>query len=41
MTVLSQAKDVDLKKLLLRIRDNEIYHTGVFSDLLKREEQRG
>ncbi len=31
--------DPDLKRLLLRIRDNEIYHIGVFSDLLKEEEQ--
>ncbi len=28
-------EDPDLKKLLLRIRDHEIYHTEVFSDLLK------
>jgi bacterioferritin len=31
-------KDPDLKKLLFRIRDHEIYHTEVFSDLLKEEE---
>ncbi len=31
-------KDPDMKKLLLRIRDHEIYHTDVFSDLLKEEE---
>ena len=31
-------KDPDLKKLLFRIRDHEIYHTDVFSDLLKEEE---
>ncbi len=30
-------KDPDLKKLLLRIRDHEIYHTKVFTDLLKDE----
>lgn len=29
--------DPDLKKLLLRIRDNEIYHIDVFNDLLKEE----
>lgn len=28
----------DLKKLLLRIRDHEVYHTEIFSDLLKEEE---
>ncbi|MFC1915710.1 ferritin-like domain-containing protein [Chloroflexota bacterium] len=33
-----EAKDADLKKLLLRIRDNEIYHIDVFNDLLKEEE---
>jgi bacterioferritin len=31
--------DPELKKLLLRIRDHEIYHTEVFSDLLKEEEK--
>jgi bacterioferritin len=31
-------EDPDLKKLLLRIRDNEIYHVGVFSDLLEEEQ---
>jgi bacterioferritin len=30
-------KDPDLKKLLLRIRDHEIYHTKVFTDLLEEE----
>jgi len=35
-----EVKEADLKKLLLRIRDNEIYHVGVFSDLLE-EEQKG
>ena len=30
-------KDPGLKKLLLRIRDHEIYHTKVFTDLLKEE----
>ncbi len=34
-----ETEDPDLKKLLLRIRDHEIYHTEVFSDLLKEEEQ--
>ncbi len=34
-----ETEDPDLKKLLLRIRDNEIYHTEVFSDLLKEEEE--
>jgi bacterioferritin len=29
-------KDPGLKKLLIRIRDHEIYHTDVFGDLLKR-----
>ena len=32
-------KDPDLKKLLERIRDHEIYHTDVFNDLLKEEEK--
>jgi len=32
-------KAPDLKKLLLRIRDHEIYHTEVFTDLLKEEEK--
>jgi len=31
--------DEKLKKLLLRIRDHEIYHTDVFSDLLKEAEK--
>jgi len=34
-----ETEDPDLKKLLLRIRDHEIYHIEVFSDLLKEEEQ--
>ncbi|MGD9116385.1 MAG: ferritin-like domain-containing protein [Dehalococcoidia bacterium] len=34
-----QTKDAGLKKLLLRIRDHEIYHTDVFNDLLKDEEK--
>ena len=32
-----ETEDPDLKKLLLRIRDHEIYHAEVFSDLLKEE----
>ncbi len=35
-----ETEDPDLKKLLLRIRDNEIYHIGVFSDLLKEEKRK-
>ena len=31
-----ETEDPDLKKLLLRIRDHEIYHAGVFSDILKK-----
>jgi bacterioferritin len=37
------AKEIDepdLKKLLTRIRDHEIYHADVFDDLLKEEEKR-
>jgi bacterioferritin len=33
-------KDPGLKKLLIRIRDHEIYHTDIFSDLLKEEEEK-
>ncbi len=33
--------DPGLKDLLLRIRDHEIYHIDVFSDLLKKEEEQG
>ena len=36
-----QTEDPDLKELLLRIRDHEIYHAEVFSDLLKEEEHQG
>jgi bacterioferritin len=32
-----EVKDAGLKELLMRIRDNEIYHIGVFNDLLKEE----
>jgi len=35
-----EVKEADMKKLLLRIRDNEIYHIGVFSDLLKEEKEK-
>ncbi|MBA7667825.1 hypothetical protein ES703_75925 [subsurface metagenome] len=34
-----EVDDPDLKKLLLRLRDHEIYHTEVFSDLLEEEEK--
>ena len=34
-----KVKDPGLKKLLIRIRDHEIYHTDVFTDLLKGEEK--
>ncbi|MFC1966683.1 ferritin-like domain-containing protein [Chloroflexota bacterium] len=33
-----EVKDPDLKKLLTRLRDHEVYHAEVFSDLLKEEE---
>ena len=33
-----EVEEVDLKQLLLRIRDHEVYHTEVFSDLLKEEQ---
>ncbi len=33
-----EVDDAGLKELLLRIRDNEIYHTDVFNDLLAEEE---
>jgi bacterioferritin len=32
-----EVKEADLKQLLLRIRNHEIYHTEVFTDLLKEE----
>ena len=32
-------KDPDLKKLLLRLRDHEVYHAKVFTDLLSEEEK--
>ena len=34
-----EVTDAGLKKLLIRIRDHEIYHTDVFNDLLKEEEK--
>ena len=34
----TESEDPSLKELLLRLRDHEIYHTEVFSDLLKEEE---
>jgi bacterioferritin len=34
-----EVKDTKLKKLLTRIRNHEVYHTEVFSDLLKEEEK--
>ncbi len=36
-----EVADPGLKKLLLRIRDHEVYHADVFSDLLKEEEHQG
>ena len=36
-----EVEDPNLKKLLRRIRDNEIYHIDVFSDLLEDEEKQG
>jgi len=36
-----EVTDPGLKKLLTRIRDHEVYHTQVFSDLLKEEEKQG
>ena len=35
-----ETEDPDLKELLLRIRDHEIYHTEVFNDILKKEKQK-
>jgi len=34
-----EIEEADLKRLLLRIRDHELYHTEIFNDLLKEEEQ--
>jgi len=36
-----EIEEPDLKELLTRIRDHEIYHADVFDDLLKEEEKRG
>ena len=34
-----ETEDPDLKKLFLRIRDNELYHIDVFNELLQEEEK--
>jgi bacterioferritin len=36
-----EIEEPDLKELLARIRDHEVYHADVFDDLLKEEEGRG
>ena len=36
-----EIEEPDLKELLTRIRDHEIYHADVFDDLLEEEEKRG
>jgi bacterioferritin len=36
-----EIKEPDLKELLKRIRDHELYHADIFNDLLKGEEERG
>ena len=36
-----EIKEPDLKELLKRIRDHELYHADIFDDLLKGEEKRG
>jgi len=36
-----EIKEADLKELLTRIRDHELYHADIFNDLLKGEEGRG
>ena len=36
-----EVEDSGLKNLLMRIRDNEVYHADVFSDLLREGEARG
>jgi bacterioferritin len=36
-----EIEEPDLKELLVRIRDHEVYHADVFDDLLKEEEGRG
>jgi len=35
-----EVEEADLKKLLLRIRDHEVYHTEIFTDLLKEEKEK-
>jgi bacterioferritin len=35
-----ETEDPGLKKLLIRIRDHEIYHAEVFSDILKKEKRK-
>lgn len=34
-----ESDNADIKKLFLRMRDNEIYHAEVFNDLLKKEKE--
>jgi len=36
-----EIEEPDLKRLLMRIRDHEVYHTAVFNDLLEEEEKQG
>jgi len=36
-----EIEEPDLKELLIRIRDHEVYHADLFDDLLKEEEGRG
>jgi len=36
-----EIEEPDLKELLTRIRDHEVYHADVFDDLLREEEKRG
>ena len=36
-----EIEEPDLKQLLIRLRDHEVYHAEVFSDLLQEEEGRG
>ncbi len=38
--VAKETEDPKLKRLLLRLRDHELYHADVFSDLLKEEERK-
>ena len=37
--VAKETEDSDLRELLLRIRDHEVYHADVFSDVLKKEQK--